>query len=111
MTRKKRTSVLLILIVVVIIVFVIFAVLNLSNSERNYGGGSGGISSHEIAAVYVFDVGEALSVFIDDADTEILIDGGNESDGERIADFVSEYISDDTIEYVIATHSHADHIG
>jgi competence protein ComEC len=62
-------------------------------------------------AVYVFDVGEALSVLIDDEDTEVLIDAGNDRDGSVIAGKVAPHIADGTIEYVIATHSHADHIG
>jgi competence protein ComEC len=61
--------------------------------------------------VVVFDIGEALSVLIDDEDTEILIDSGNDRDGSVIADKLGDYISDGTLEYVIATHSHADHIG
>jgi beta-lactamase superfamily II metal-dependent hydrolase len=61
--------------------------------------------------VVVFDVGEALSVLIDDEDTEILIDSGNDRDGPVIADKLGDYITDGTLEYVIATHSHADHIG
>jgi beta-lactamase superfamily II metal-dependent hydrolase len=60
---------------------------------------------------YVWDVGEALSVLIDDDDTEILIDAGNDRDGSVIAGKVAPYVTDGTIEYVIATHSHADHIG
>jgi competence protein ComEC len=61
--------------------------------------------------VYVWDVDEALSVLIDGGDTEILIDAGNDRDGSVIASKIAPYITDDTIEYVIATHSHADHIG
>jgi competence protein ComEC len=62
-------------------------------------------------SVYVWDVGEALSVLIDDDDAEILIDAGNDWDGAAIAEKVKPYVTDGTIEYVIATHSHADHIG
>lgn len=65
--------------------------------------------------VYVFAVGEALSVFIDDGNTEVLIDGGNDGgkrkDGGTVSEFIGEKIEDGTLEYVIATHSHADHIG
>jgi competence protein ComEC len=61
--------------------------------------------------VYVWDVDEALSVLVDDEGTEVLIDAGNDRDGSVIADKVAPYVTDGTIEYVIATHSHADHIG
>jgi competence protein ComEC len=65
----------------------------------------------DVVTVYVFDVGEALSVLIDDDDTEVLIDAGNDRDGSGIAHKIAPYITDGVIEYVIATHSHADHIG
>jgi hypothetical protein len=61
--------------------------------------------------VYVFDVGEAPSVFIDDEDTEVPVDAGNDRDGFNIVQKVAPYVIDGTLECVIATHSHADHIG
>jgi beta-lactamase superfamily II metal-dependent hydrolase len=61
--------------------------------------------------VHVFNVGEALSVLIDDEGTEVLIDAGNDRDGPGIVGKIAPYVVDGTIEYVIATHSHADHIG
>jgi competence protein ComEC len=60
--------------------------------------------------VKVFDVKEALSVFIDTGETEVLIDGGNSGSGKEISKAISTYV-DGPIEYVIATHSHADHVG
>jgi beta-lactamase superfamily II metal-dependent hydrolase len=74
-----------------------------------------GSNSDEVV-VYVFDVGEALSVFIDIGDTEALIDGGNDGGrraggGGTIAEFLESRIDDGILEYVVATHSHADHIG
>jgi competence protein ComEC len=68
-------------------------------------------SSSEGVTIHVWNVGEALSVFIDDDDTEVLIDAGNDRDGPAIVGKVAPYVADGTIEYVIATHSHADHIG
>jgi beta-lactamase superfamily II metal-dependent hydrolase len=69
----------------------------------------------DIVTVYVFAVGEALSVFIDDGDTEVLIDGGKDGgkrkNGGTIAELLKENIDDGTLEYVIATHSHIDHVG
>jgi beta-lactamase superfamily II metal-dependent hydrolase len=65
--------------------------------------------------VYVFAVGEALSVFIDHGEQEVLIDGGNDGgkrkDGGTVAEFIGDKIGDGTLEYVVATHSHSDHIG
>jgi beta-lactamase superfamily II metal-dependent hydrolase len=73
------------------------------------------VSASDAVNVYVFDVGEALSVFIDDGETEVLIDGGNHggkrTGGGTVAEFIKGRINDGALEYVIATHSDADHIG
>jgi beta-lactamase superfamily II metal-dependent hydrolase len=61
-------------------------------------------------SVHVLDVGEGLSVFIDDGDTEVLIDGGYMKYGKEISAAIRDYV-DGAIEYVIATHSDADHVG
>jgi beta-lactamase superfamily II metal-dependent hydrolase len=86
-----------------------------SESESDSGSDSEPYSGADIVTVYVFAVGEALSVFIDDGDMEVLIDGGNDGgkrkDGGTVAEFLSENIDDGTLEYVIATHSHKDHTG
>jgi hypothetical protein len=47
--------------------------------------------------VVVFDLGEALSVLIDDEDTEILIDGGNDRDGRLLQkSVIARSVSDET---------------
>jgi beta-lactamase superfamily II metal-dependent hydrolase len=61
-------------------------------------------------SVHVLNVGEGLSVFIDDGDAEVLIDGGYMKYGEGISGYISDYVDGD-IEYVIATHSDGDHVG
>jgi beta-lactamase superfamily II metal-dependent hydrolase len=60
--------------------------------------------------IHVFDVGEGLAVLIDDGDAEVLIDGGYKQYGVPFSNYIKSYIDGD-IEYVIATHSHADHVG
>jgi beta-lactamase superfamily II metal-dependent hydrolase len=69
------------------------------------------LSAGDIVTAYVFDVGEGQSILIDDKETEVLIDAGHDSDGEGLCSKISEHVADNTIEYVIATHSHDDHIG
>jgi beta-lactamase superfamily II metal-dependent hydrolase len=61
-------------------------------------------------SVHVLNVGEGLSVFIDDGNTEVLIDGGYMKYGKDISKYIREYVNGD-IEYVIATHSDSDHVG
>jgi beta-lactamase superfamily II metal-dependent hydrolase len=66
-----------------------------------------GISS---ARIHAFNVGEGLALLIDSEQTEIIIDGGYKQYGKPFADYIRPYVDGD-IELVIATHSHADHVG
>lgn len=51
------------------------------------------------------------SVYIKAGDTDILIDAGSRKDSASfISDYLDEYVTDDTLEYVIATHGDQDHI-
>ena len=58
--------------------------------------------------VHFIDVGQGDSILLDLGATEILIDGGDKSPG-AVA-YLSDYV-DGTLEAVVATHPHADHIG
>ncbi len=59
--------------------------------------------------VHFIDVGQADSIFIDYGDYEVLIDAGNNSDGELVVNYIDEYT--DELDLVIASHPHEDHIG
>jgi len=58
--------------------------------------------------VHFIDVGQGDAILIDLDDTEILIDGGRGS--YEVADYIGSYVSG-TIEAIIITHPHVDHIG
>lgn len=60
--------------------------------------------------VHFIDVGQADCIFIDYGDTDILIDGGNNADGELVANYLKSLGTDD-LELIVATHPHEDHIG
>jgi competence protein ComEC len=61
--------------------------------------------------VHFIDVGQADSILIElSNDQTMLIDGGNRADGQTVVDYLtSKGIS--TIDYLVATHPHEDHIG
>ena len=59
----------------------------------------------------VLNVGQAQSILVDYGDMEVLIDGGYYETRDKVLKGIEKYITDGKIEYVIATHSHADHIG
>jgi len=64
--------------------------------------------------VHMLDLGNATegeSTIIKFGNTEVLIDaGGNSSSGDIIYDALNKYCEDKFLEYIIITHSHADHI-
>lgn len=60
--------------------------------------------------VYFIDVGQADSILIMNKGASMLIDAGNNEDGNNVVDFIKEKgIS--KLNYVIGTHPHEDHIG
>lgn len=67
-------------------------------------------SAGELQIAYL-DVGQGDSSFIHLPDGEsILIDAGNPENGQEIVQYI-QGTGEDTLDYVIATHPHADHIG
>jgi beta-lactamase superfamily II metal-dependent hydrolase len=68
------------------------------------------ITSATELKVHFIDVGQADAIFIDFGNYDILIDGGNNEDGQLVVDYLKKLKTDD-IEILIATHPHEDHIG
>lgn len=64
----------------------------------------------ENVKIYFIDVGQAdCSLLVSNNET-MLIDAGNNEDGEFIVDFINS-LGINKIDYVIGTHAHEDHIG
>ena len=50
-------------------------------------------------------------IYVKAGDNDILIDGGSDYDSiDAITSYVNRFVSDNKLEYVIATHAHLDHI-
>ena len=60
--------------------------------------------------VYFFDVGQADSFLIECNDEYMLIDAGNNNDGEGLVNYLKR-LGVSKLKYVIGTHAHDDHIG
>jgi competence protein ComEC len=60
--------------------------------------------------VYFLDVGEADAILIDSNGKYVLIDSGNNEDGNNLVSYMKE-VGVERLEYVIGTHAHEDHIG
>lgn len=60
--------------------------------------------------VHFIDVGQAESILVKKGNESMLIDAGNNSDGELVVDYIKKQ-NINKLKYVIGTHPHADHIG
>lgn len=70
---------------------------------------SGAIFSSNRVVVWVFDIGQGDAIFIDAPDAQVLIDGGRNGEVvEKLAAVMPFW--DRSIDYVINTHPHADHV-
>lgn len=60
--------------------------------------------------VYFIDVGQADSIFVINQNETMLIDAGNNNDGELISKYIKS-LGINKINYLVGTHPHEDHIG
>ena len=60
--------------------------------------------------IYFFDVGQADSILIVNNAETMLIDAGNNDDGETVVNYIKK-LGISKLDYVIGTHPHEDHIG
>lgn len=68
------------------------------------------VIDENLIKIYALDMGQADATIVQDGETTVLIDAGNNKDEEKIVNILNE-LGIDKIEYVIATHPDADHIG
>lgn len=84
--------------------------LNLED-EHNHNPG---VVSTDVFSIHFLELGNKYtgdSIYVKAGDTDILIDAGSKrSSAKTICDYVDNYCTDGTLEYVIATHAHEDHI-
>lgn len=67
-------------------------------------------SDHESLVVEYLDLGQADSILLSSDGEYMLIDAGNNEDGDDIVSYLRE-VDADELKYVVGTHPHADHIG
>lgn len=66
-------------------------------------------SSSQYMEIHVIDVGQGDAILIEYDDTAMLVDAGDAKYGSTVTDYLQDEGIDD-LDYVIATHPHADHI-
>lgn len=68
------------------------------------------IPSSGDVSVHFIDTGNSDSILIKDGTTSVLIDGGDNEDGNTVVNYLTDQ-GITKLTYMIATHPHADHIG
>ncbi len=112
--KKKKLFELIILIVILLVIFlqeygyVNFKELNQVNFKEN--DVTPVIETNGNLKVYFIDVGQADSIFITNNNENMLIDAGNNEDGEKLVNYLKS-LNINNFKYVVATHAHEDHIG
>ena len=76
-----------------------------------FTAGCGTVASAENLIVYFLDVGQADAAILQCGDDVMMIDGGESSDSSLIYSYLTKTLGITHIDYMIATHPHADHIG
>ena len=83
---------------------------NIDNISNKSGEAKKVVSNSDTLKVYITDVGQADSILIRDGNYNVLIDAGNNSDGEKLVKYYKE-LGITSFKYVFASHPHEDHIG
>ncbi len=100
-----------------LIVFLIIAIIGLLGKEKildkteNSKETKNNTIVDSTLEIYFFDVGQADSILIKEKDYTMLIDGGNQSDGENLVKYLQEELNINDIDILVGTHPHEDHIG
>ena len=107
MEKNKQNKTIKRIVSIGVLIFIILTLALISNvKEENF---EYIVDTSKLQIIY-FDVGQADSTLIMNNGKTVLIDGGNDSDGDDLVKYIkSQKIS--KIDMVIATHLHADHIG
>ncbi|MBQ3307376.1 MAG: MBL fold metallo-hydrolase [Bacilli bacterium] len=92
---------------------IVYILDNINDYKDIFKKSSSNISSvdnNSLLNIYFIDVGEGDCILIQENDSNILIDAGNNKDGPKIVDYIKE-LGIKNFKYVFSTHPHEDHIG
>jgi len=83
---------------------------NSNNVSDSNTSTSNSVSDNSKTQVYFFDVGQADSALVVNGDDTMLIDAGNNEDGQLLVNYIKS-LGITQIDYIVGTHPHEDHIG
>lgn len=105
MKRKHKKIITTILIILILIFHLIDKPNNESNSIKTDN------NVQEDIKIYFIDVGQADSILINIKGKTMLIDAGNNNDGKLLSNYIKDELNISTIDILVGTHPHEDHIG
>lgn len=116
--RKQQQKNPIISLIIVIIILFGYTIVEPNTKDETYSskedGTSNSIKVNNIVTtdlqIYFLDVGQADSILITNNNHNMLIDAGNNEDGPKIVTYL-ESLGITTLDYVVGTHPHEDHIG
>jgi len=90
--------------------FILTLIFLISLVGCNASNTSAAVYNKDNLIVHYIDVGQADSILVQINNKNLLIDGGNRDDGDKIIKYLKKQ-GVSKLDYVIATHPHEDHIG
>lgn len=113
MSKKKINKILnTIIILLIVLISITYTKKELVDNKENTNEKAVSIlKTNSNLEVYYFDVGQADSILIRENDNNILIDAGNNEDGEKLVNYLKNDLNIEKFNMVVGTHPHEDHIG
>ena len=111
---KKKINKILNTIIILLLVLISLAYTKkelVDNNENTNEKTVSTLKTNSNLEVYYFDVGQADSILIRENDNNILIDAGNNEDGEKLVNYLKNDLNIEKFNMVVGTHPHEDHIG
>lgn len=104
--KKKHEKILTVIIAIIFILF--YTITEEDTNKETYSNKN--IVTTDLK-IYFLDVGQAESIFISNNNYNMLIDAGNNEDGQKITTYLKDNLNVKDIDYIVGTHPHEDHIG
>lgn len=111
--KKQNPTIKLVGLFIALILVLLFNYLELDNGYKGDNNVTEPLLNNIVSTdlqVYFIDVGQADSILIANNNHYMLIDAGNNEDGEKLVTFLKQQ-GITKFDYVIGTHPHEDHIG
>lgn len=108
--NKKNSKIKALILLLIVSISIYLTGCATSDNGNNQDSLSSTISSDKNVKIHFINTGNSDAILIQDGKTFTLIDGGDNDDENLMVDYLNNQGVKD-IKYLIATHSHADHLG